>query len=339
MWSRVSTAELPERERFDWFADLIAREVMPTALSSERTEHFEAEASVMDLQGVRVARFAFSPLRSRRTPALIRRGDPEQYQVGLIRRGTTVLSQHRNDCAVGVGDLVFWDTSRPSDAAMPVESGPVQLTMLQLPRDAVPLPSQRIDRMLASRIPGTHGVGAVLAAFLDSLDRHADECAPMDLARLGSVVVDLVAACLAQGSGAEEDLPAEVRARALFQRVRAFVEAHLDDPALTPAAVAAGHHISVRTLHLLFQAHGGGETVRGHLRRRRLERCRDDLARPELLALPVQSVAARWGFSGPAVFSRAFREAYGLSPTEFRALNTGRDGRVPSPARPARDVP
>ncbi|MFD9613154.1 helix-turn-helix domain-containing protein [Streptomyces sp. NPDC059083] len=321
MWSVVSAGELPARERFDWFTDLITREVMPTALSVERPADFQADAAVLDLRTVRVARFSFSPLRSRRTPALIRSGDPEQYQLGLMRRGATVLSQHRNDCSVGAGDLVFWDTSRPSDAAMPTASGPVQLTMLQLPRDVLPLRPRRIDRLLASRIPGGHGLGAVLASFLGSLEGHAGQCAPEDLPRLGSVVVDLVAACLAQNLDAEDQLPADARARALLQRIHTFVDTHLGDPDLTPAAVAAAHHIAPRTLHQLFRSYGDGETVQALIRRRRLERCREDLARPELLAHPVQAVAARRGFSGPAVFSRAFRAAYGLSPSEFRALS------------------
>ncbi|MEX0171694.1 helix-turn-helix domain-containing protein [Streptomyces sp. LMG1-1-1.1] len=337
MWTVVSAGELPARERFDWFADLVTREVMPTALTAERPADFQAEAAVLDLGNVRVARFSFSPLRSRRTPALIRRGDPEQYQLGLIRRGATVLSQHRNDCRVGAGDLVFWDTSRPSQAAMPDEAGPVQLTMLQLPRTVMPLRTQRIDRLLGSRIPGGHGLGAVLASFLDSLDAHAGQCGPGDLPRLGSVVVDLTAACLAQNLDAEDQLPAEARARTLLQRIHTFVDTHLGDPDLTPAAVAAGHHISVRTLHELFQAYGDGETVQAGIRRRRLERCRDDLARPELLGRPVQAIAARWGFSGPAVFSRAFRAAYGVSPTEFRALSVkdARAGRTAGAVAPA----
>ncbi|MFB6839837.1 helix-turn-helix domain-containing protein [Streptomyces sp. NPDC056361] len=337
MWSVVSAGELPAKERFDWFADLVTREVMPTALTAERPADFQAEAAVLDLEAVRVARFSFSPLRSRRTPALIRRGDPEQYQLGLIRRGATVLSQHRNDCSVGVGDLVFWDTSRPSFAAMPDDAGPVQLTMLQLPRTILPLRSQRIDRLLGSRISGGHGLGAVLVSFLDSLDGHAGQCRPDDLPRLGSVVVDLVAACLAQNLDDEDQLPAEARARTLIQRIHTFVDAHLGDPDLTPAAVAAVHHVSVRSLHQLFRTYGDGETVQARIRRRRLERCRDDLARPELLGRPVQAIAARWGFSGPAVFSRAFRASYGISPTEFRALivKDARAGRKTGPTSPS----
>ncbi|MFG3281560.1 helix-turn-helix domain-containing protein [Streptomyces sp. NPDC048111] len=318
MWSHVSSKALPTGERFDWFEELISREVIPTDLRTDRPADFEAEAAVLALGEVRVATFAFSPLRSRRTPALIRRGDPEQYQLGLIHSGAAAFAQHRNDCRVTTGDLVFWDTSRPSEAEIPAATGPVRLLMLQLPRHALPLRGGHVDRLLAGRIPGDRGTPAVLADFLRSLEGRAAGCTPAELARLGSIAVDLLAAGLAQNLDVEERLPAEVRTQALLRRAHAFVDTHLKDPGLSPATVAAGLAVSVRTLHEAFR--GTGETVAARIRRRRLERCCEELARPGPRAYPVAVIAARWGFSGPAVFSRVFREAYGTTPTEFRAL-------------------
>ncbi|WP_157869187.1 helix-turn-helix domain-containing protein, partial [Streptomyces atriruber] len=80
---------------------------------------------------------------------------------------------------------------------------------------------------------------------------------------------------------------------------------------------AAAHHISTRYLHRLFQDQG--LTVSSWIRRLRLERCRRALANPTLAAVPVGAIAARWGFAQPAVFTRAFRAAYGLTPSEVRA--------------------
>ncbi|MEF9883351.1 AraC family transcriptional regulator [Streptomyces sp. P9-A4] len=332
MWSVVSSGDLPDEERFEWFADMISREVMPTALTSERSAEFTADVALLDLGGLQVSKVAYSPLRSRRTPALIRRGDPEQYQLGLVTKGAMTLSQHGNDCEAEAGDLLFWDTSRPSDARYVSDGDPGQLVILQLPRDALPLPTNRLDGVLARRLSGRSGIGAVLVDFLRSLVTHGGECAPEELSRLGATATDLAAACLAQHSGTVEKLPAEVRARALLRRIHAFIEYNLGDPELTPVVVAAHHNLSVRTLHQLFK--GEGETVQARIRRRRLERCRDDLARPELLTHPVQEIAARRGFSGPAVFSRAFREAYGVSPSEFRArkIKEGRAPRTPGGA-------
>ncbi|WP_406058948.1 AraC family transcriptional regulator [Streptomyces sp. NBC_01077] len=328
MWSVVSSGELPDGERFEWFADMISREVMPTRLTSERPADFTAEAALLDLGELHVSKVAYSPLRSQRTPALIRRGDPEQYQLGLVTKGAMTLVQNGNSCEAEVGDLVFWDTSRPSDARYVSDGDPGQLVILQLPRDVLPLRAARLDGLLARRMPGGSGLGAVLADFLRSLVAHGGACTPDELSRIGATAIDLAAACLAQNTDTEKQLPAEVRARALLRRIHSFIEYNLGDPELTPADVAAHHNLSVRTLHQLFRG-AGEETVQARIRRRRLERCRADLERPELLTYPVQAVAARWGFSGPAVFSRSFREAYGASPTEFRARATaGRPGRA-----------
>ncbi|MFD7031955.1 helix-turn-helix domain-containing protein [Streptomyces sp. NPDC059917] len=298
----------------------MSSEVMPAALSCERPADFQGEAAVLDLGDIRASKFSLAPLRSRRTAAMIRRGDPEEYQLALLRRGATSLSQHRSECAIGAGDLMLWDTSRPSDNQMPAGGGQVRATILMLPRKVLPLRTQSLDQVLARRIPGDRGLAAILASFMTSLEDHGAECAPEELRRLSSVAVDLVAACLAQQLDTEDRLPAEVRTQALVQRIHAFIEHNLGDPELDPAAIAAHHHVSVRTLHQLF--HGQEESVHARIRRRRLERCRADLADPGLRTRHVGAIAARWGFSGPVVFSRSFREAYGISPTEFRALST-----------------
>ena len=69
-------------------------------------------------------------------------------------------------------------------------------------------------------------------------------------------------------------------------------------------------------LHRLFQH--DGITVAAWIREQRLERARRDLADPALRAVPVHQIAARWGFSHAAVFSRAFRAGYGVAPNDYR---------------------
>jgi len=108
----------------------------------------------------------------------------------------------------------------------------------------------------------------------------------------------------------------ESRRHALLTTVQAFIQQNLGDSGLTPAAIAAAHHISLRSLHQLF--HDEGLTVAGWIRQRRLERCRRDLADPALAARPVAAIAARWGYPSAAEFSRAFRAAHGVPPAEYR---------------------
>ncbi|GAA2782859.1 hypothetical protein GCM10010521_71870 [Streptomyces rameus] len=102
----------------------------------------------------------------------------------------------------------------------------------------------------------------------------------------------------------------------LLRDIMAFIEDHLADAGLSPASIAAAHHISVRYLHHLFQR--DRRTVGTYVRQRRLERCRADLADPALVGRGVGQVGRRWGFRDPAVFSRAFKSAYGVTPGAYR---------------------
>jgi len=45
-----------------------------------------------------------------------------------------------------------------------------------------------------------------------------------------------------------------------------------------------------------------------------------DLTNPRLNARPIQAIAARWGFTDPAHFSRLFRAAHGIPPRDHRNL-------------------
>jgi len=74
--------------------------------------------------------------------------------------------------------------------------------------------------------------------------------------------------------------------------------------------------VSLRTLQRLFNAQE--LTVSSWIRARRLDRCRRDLLNPALRGLSIQAVAARWAFTQGAHFSRAFKQAYGVSPQAYR---------------------
>lgn len=96
-------------------------------------------------------------------------------------------------------------------------------------------------------------------------------------------------------------------------RAQAFVRDNLSDPlAVADVAAAVGFHPD--HLSHLFRRELG-ITVGGYLATCRLERAKQLLSTG---AAPVAEVAAASGFRDPRYFSRAFRRATGLSPTDFR---------------------
>ncbi|MFH9355742.1 helix-turn-helix domain-containing protein, partial [Kitasatospora sp. NPDC017646] len=66
------------------------------------------------------------------------------------------------------------------------------------------------------------------------------------------------------------------------------------------------------------------------VRQRRLDACRRELERPSRRQTSVSAVAHRWGFVSHSHFSRAFRDAYGISPREWQAYAVQTDGLDPA---------
>ncbi|MCP3757970.1 helix-turn-helix domain-containing protein [Streptomyces sp. TBY4] len=312
--SVLSDAGVAREDRFDWFCEAVSSDVMPIMLSTRHTADFRARITDLDLGVVRLSSVACSSVLSRRTAAHVRRGDPENLQLALVTQGSFRISQRGTDSVIA-GGLVLTDTSRPSAGVC--AGGRIESIVLQIPRPALGLRPDRVDRLLARSLAADVGSGAVFADFLKTLLTHGPRCGPEELRGMGSIALDLATACLAQQLGDLGEAPAEVRAQEALRRIHRFVENNLGDPALTPQAIADRHNMSLRALHALFADQP--LSIAAHIREGRLERARADLARGELSDQPVQAIAARWGFSSATAFSRAFREAYGTTPTEHRA--------------------
>ena len=100
---------------------------------------------------------------------------------------------------------------------------------------------------------------------------------------------------------------------ALRASIERYIDRHLLDGAVTPAAIAAAHWVSVRTVNRVFSA--TGQTVGEVVRARRLARARAEVSASDR---PISVIAHRWGFSDTSHFSRTFKAHYGYSPTDYR---------------------
>lgn len=193
---------------------------------------------------------------------------------------------------------------------------PTRLLTFMFSPSLLPLSRSRLPGLTARRIPATTGLGDLTAQFLLQLARNVDHYSPAEAARLSTAALEVLATRLGRELELGDWGTPETRRHALLTTVQAFIQQHLGDARLSPAAIAAAHHISLRSLHQLF--HDEGLTVAGWIRQRRLERCRRDLADPALASRPVAAIAARWGFTSAADFSRAFRAIHGMPPAEYR---------------------
>jgi AraC-like DNA-binding protein len=145
-----------------------------------------------------------------------------------------------------------------------------------------------------------------------------DEDMPASAAEsLASATLELARAVIAT-VGQQDAARNDVANEALVTRIEAYVQQRLADPGLSPESIAHAHHISVRQLYKLWSGRELG--LAEWIMRGRLEGARRDLRRNE--SLPIAALARRWGFTDATHFGRRFRSAYGISPREWRQVQS-----------------
>ena len=98
--------------------------------------------------------------------------------------------------------------------------------------------------------------------------------------------------------------------------VQKYVREHTDEE-LNREVLAAVSGFSVPHFHRIFTAHVG-ENIASYVRRVRLERAGRKL---RMGAVDITEVALAAGYDTHAAFSKAFKQHFGLSPSEFRQLD------------------
>jgi AraC family transcriptional regulator len=101
-----------------------------------------------------------------------------------------------------------------------------------------------------------------------------------------------------------------------IEEVMRYIRHHIDKP-LNRETLADIAGFSVPHFHRIFRAHVG-ESAISYVRRLRLERAARKL---RMGAVDITEVALAAGYDTHAAFSKAFKQQFGLSPSEFRQLN------------------
>ena len=105
-------------------------------------------------------------------------------------------------------------------------------------------------------------------------------------------------------------------ADALAWRARDLIGQQLEDTALSPTRLASQVHVSLRRLQEVFQSQG--TTLIDCIWQARLEFARSMLCNCEHRQESISTVAYRAGFTDVAHFSRRFKQAFGMSPRQYR---------------------
>jgi AraC-like DNA-binding protein len=311
--SYLSTAPLPDLEQFAFWREECMLRIMGLSVDHSERKTFAGALSVSATQTLVKVQ-----MNMQAGPYRLRRTETEMARVGwaesvfLIRQNGEHSEYRQTGRAperVGAQEFLLADPTIPS-----FSNGMVgQVDVLMLPRALIEphLPAGRGP--LWQRISPTPGINRLIFAYYDALTEQMDSLSGRELA----AVVDNFCRLIAVGCGcAAQGQPDALRASMLVQ-IKQFIQHHLPHPDLTPAKVADAHHISLRTLHRLFES--TGTSFSEYVLARRLDECHAAFATPSAAHRSVADIALGWGFNSLPTFYRAFSRRFGRAPRDVAA--------------------
>lgn len=306
-----------QAESLSVFRSLVSSSFVPLQISAEKERPFFARMSSADADDVVFTEVAAKPHLVERTPETIADGGSGYYKVSLLLSGSSILVQDGRELVMRPGDLSVYDTSRPYSLLFAED---FRNLIMMFPKSRLELPAAFTEQLTAVSLSQQHApLSSVITAFLSQFPAQLTQLGDRVRAKLAHTSLDLMGtlfSSILDSDPAQRD-PHQV----LLQKIYGYIDQHLSSPDLSPGTIAAAHYISTRHLHALFRQ--ADTTVSTWIRERRLERCRADLLDPVLADRTVSVIAARWGFTDAAHFSRVFKSAYGVSPSELRRALPG----------------
>lgn len=307
----LDTTHVPVRDRRDVLVTSLREVSGSSRVVLEDEASVDARLDLWTFGAAAIFRTESNGITMTRTAKAASDATASHIAIGLHESGTAHHRIGSSTRVVRAGEALVVDVTRPFDYAW---RGRGAAQSLNVPAEYLALPAD-VVRRASTRLPSSPLYRLVCRHIAD-LTRHADELSSGPMAHsLGTASIELARALV--GTAADDTSTArEVVEQTLVTQVRAYVRQHLRDPGLTPESVAAALAVSPRQLYRACA--NAGLRLEQWIIAERLAHARSELTRPGVRHRSIAMVASMWGFKDPTHFTRRFRAAYGLLPSEWR---------------------
>jgi AraC-like DNA-binding protein len=280
------------------------------AASAQARSSFGAKMTSYQFADIAIAASQVSAARHERTEQTIARGSVDNISLVIYSKGGTRLDVEGRSSEVHPGDVCILDMTRPSALRGPE----CKNLALLLPRTSVEPHLADPNRLHGLLLKDSHPLNTMLVSHVRTLFAQAPALRVSDVRAATQGAIALIAAFAGASANGRETIH-NAAAAASVQAARRTIEANLHDRDLGPDFICTQLGMSRAKLYRLFESAGG---VGHYILQRRMTRAYRDIVNPACAHERIGTIAARCGFSNASVFSRAFRQAHGVSPKELR---------------------
>ncbi|MBB6485985.1 helix-turn-helix domain-containing protein [Rhizobium lusitanum] len=237
--------------------------------------------------------------------------DPDAIKLILQTEGIASLMQGGQRAPVQSDALVIYDPRRPY---VLTNSTPVRQLLLQLPRHALSHSAiERLARPFTAHAE-QDGMCRILLSLMESTMHEIGHLDEARRAGIGQTMIDLVRTVI--GADTQPARPVANPLALLLQRIKEFIESNVERPDLTITMIARRMGCSVRYVYRAFEVEC--LTPSDYIWNLRVEKAAAQLRDAGGYAGEISEIAFALGFSSSAHFSRAFRNRFGVSPSQWR---------------------
>ncbi|QRM54396.1 helix-turn-helix domain-containing protein [Sinorhizobium sp. BG8] len=320
-----STEGLPRSDQFDAWRNSFAPMLELTPFDDTATD-FRGRQKLWDLGSLIFAQIKTDRLAFASLPGHVRREPVDHWVLTLLQTGTIRTETPRNAFKAAAGDVQVHSLGRDFSG----ETSRSEMLMLFVPRDFSTETAATLSAAEFSTL--ATGMGRLFSDYLIGVANRLPTLTMADLPGLAAATRAMILACVSPSADHIEAAEGPI-ATILLERARQFVQSRLLDPKLECESVRRELGISRTRLYNLFEPFGG---VMHYIQHRRLISAYSALSDPNDRRL-IFEIAEQRGFSDGAEFSRAFKRAFGYSPSEVRKRGGG--GIPNRPARNDEDCP
>ncbi len=308
-----STVNILEKERFDYWRDLICDEFVK--LDCEAVENGSFHGEIRGGVGVSSLRFSeviSDPQLVRRSKQQISKSAEEDFLISFQLTQQGLVRQDGREAVLKPGYFALYDSTRPYTLTFKEH---FHQFIVQMPKEVLSRHLMNPEQYTAIPISGNHGLGAILSNFIFSLTKelHHVQQAPDELSEN---LVNMIAMAFSSSLMLEESGNQPVARESIKLRVRQYIDNNLCNPELSNHHIAAAQGISTRYLNKLFEDEE--QSIHRIILDKRMRRAYEILSNPAYCGHSVERVSYTLGFSSPAHFSRTFKKHFGKSPSDVR---------------------
>jgi AraC family transcriptional regulator, positive regulator of tynA and feaB len=307
------------RDRPDFWADLISRQLNPMRIEPIGESPFRGEVEARDVGGLAVAVVSGQGLRAvhgRREVALSK----NHFHVACVHIGGEARIIHRGqETSLRSGDVFLTDSRHEFEFSL---ERPWKHLVLAIPTHWLDGRLTRPERV-SGAVLRDQPLARLWARHLADGYALADSLSPAASGLFTQFSIDLLSQALEE-HGHPRPKPTEAWRAALFQAACRSIALEFGDPALTPDRVASSLHVSARTLARIFAEHD--ETIMRHVYDERTRRAARLLVDDGAYHRSVTDIAFACGFNDASHFGRVFAARMHMTPSRWRQQRRDREG-------------